>query len=91
MVKHRIIFASTETCNKCHQLEPHLLKLMQNEFSDIEYQKITDIEILEQFNVTTVPTILFYRCESEWWRLEDIQPINTIKQVIQDFLNDNWE
>lgn len=91
MIKYRVIFATTEGCNKCHQLEPHLLKLMQNEFRDIEYQKVDELQILEQLNVTSVPTILLYRCESEWWRLEDIQPIQTIKKVIEDFLNDNWE
>jgi len=91
MIKHRVIFASTETCNKCHQLEPHLLKLMQNEYQHIEYQKVDQPEILEQLNVTTVPAILLFRCESEWWRLEDIQPIPEIKKVIEDFLADNWE
>jgi len=66
MIKHRVIFATTETCNKCHQLEPHLLKLMQNEFADVEYQKVDQVSVLEQLNVTTVPTILLFRCESEW-------------------------
>jgi hypothetical protein len=91
MIKHRVIFASTETCNKCHQLEPHLLKLMQNEFQDVEYQKVTDINVLEQLNVTTVPAILLFRCESEWWRIEDIVPVVEMKKVIEDFLADNWE
>lgn len=91
MIKHRVIFASTDTCNKCHQLEPHLLKLMQNEFVDIEYQKVTDLATLDILNVTTVPAILLFRCESEWWRIEDIIPIPEIKKVIEDFLADNWE
>ncbi len=82
------------TCNKCHQLEPHIKKLITETYKDrnivyiyIDSQDVFNRQwIVAVNNVTSIPTVIFKSREgeerTELERFIDIQPIGVYENKI---------
>ena len=62
---------SSEWCNPCHQLSRTLLNLTEVELSKVPTFSITEINVdkeqalTKDFNVRSIPTIVFLDCQGE--------------------------
>jgi len=91
--KKQVILYTTNTCNKCHFIKPHLEKLVA-QYEGIQFREISIEEnplAFEQSGVTIAPTVAFYKCESETGRLEDIKSLDEYRTLTEDLFNNNDE
>lgn len=93
-----VYFFWGETCNKCHQLRPHLEELIQVTYKDrnlvyiyIDAQdEFNQKWIVSAHNITSIPTVIFQNREgeddestiTELERFIDIQPIDVYENKI---------
>lgn len=54
----------------------------------VEFREEQDSAILAERQVNVAPTVIAFRCESQYARLEDVRELNEYQQMINFLVND---
>ena len=80
-----MLFFTTESCNKCAQLLPHIIQL----WADYPNIKLRVIEhdgtpettmMFDEYDVRSVPTVIFTKCASPIDTYSDIAPLDLYRR-----------
>lgn len=79
--KLTLIKRSTPTCPACNTMEL-MLKGADISFDEIDIAK--DTEAIEKYDLSSVPVLLIHDNNGEYTRLNGIQPVEVIKEFLED-------
>lgn len=86
--KLMILDVFAEWCMPCQMLAPILVEL-EKKYNEVEFYKV-DADEAEEFlllnNVTSIPTLLFYKDGQEVERIVGLESIDKISSIIEEYL-----
>lgn len=90
-----VLFFSTDTCNKCRQLWP-MIENISKQYPDIKLRHITyDTPewptMFSEYEVGSVPAVLFTKCTSVIDRYVDIAPISSYQKSFKHLHENNGD
>jgi thioredoxin len=75
-----------EWCPPCKKMEPELAKLLATEGGKYKLVKVdggTQTSIMQQLNVTVLPTFILFKDGKEYWRKDGFMPAEEIAKAIK--------
>lgn len=77
-----MILFITDTCNKCHfwmtDLEKHIDDLQEDKVQIYIYDAWKDPDACQELNISTAPTLVYYKDWEEAGRLEEVSPFDLV-------------